>query len=96
MNFDQFTYILSQDIRKHYEENDALIKLCVVDYNRMPSAYSTPLYTNVESQLISMLQEKKVFTKYRKIQLPLRNAFKWERIVKYAEDNNGYEVSRLN
>ena len=62
----------------------------------MPSAYSTPLYTNVESQLISMLQEKKVFTKYRKIQLPLRNAFKWERIVKYAEDNNGYEVSSLN
>ena len=58
--------------------------------------YSTPLYTNIESQLISMLHEKKVFTKYGKIQLPLRNAFKWERIVKYAEDNKGYEVCRLN
>ena len=42
------------NIRKYCEDNDALIKLCVVDYNRMPSAYSTPLYTNIESQLISM------------------------------------------
>ena len=85
-----------ENIRKYCEDNDALIKLCVVDYNRMPSAYSTPLYTNIESQLISMLQENKVFTERGKIQLPLRNAFKWERIVKYAEDNNGYEVSSLN
>ena len=43
-----------ENIRKYCEDNDALIKLCVVDYNRMPSAYSTPLYTNIESQLISM------------------------------------------
>ena len=31
-----------ENIRKHCEDNDALIKLCVVDYYRMPSAYSTP------------------------------------------------------